>query len=120
MTDVTTTNGSYAGAVAEELDLDALLGRIDVSPQPVRLAGRVYQVRRDLTSVEATRCLRLISEGKELEATSMLLAEPDDGVALDQALRDLPHARREAASVHILRTAGLPTAGGDRGESPAS
>lgn len=103
-----------------ELNLDDILGRIDVSPKPVRLAGRVYMVRRDMTSVEATQCLRLIQQDKELEATAMLLQSHDDAVALDAALRDLPHARRELASTHILRTAGIVTAGGDLGESPAS
>lgn len=108
-------NGMMRGM--DELNLDDLLGKVDVSPKPVRLGGHVYHVRRDLTSAEATTCLQLINSGKELEATAMLVG--DDAVTLDQALRELPHARREIASQHILSVAGL-IPGGSMGESPAS
>lgn len=110
------TNGQVVGL--SELNLDDLLGAIDVSPRPVRLGGHVYMVRRDLTAAEASTCLRLINEGKELEATAMLVG--DDAVTLDAALKDLPRPRLIAASQHILQVAGLVTASGDMGESQAS
>lgn len=110
------TNGKVIGV--SELNLDELLGSIDVSPQPVRLGGHVYMVRRDLNAAEASTCLRLINEGKELEATAMLVG--DDAVTLDAALKELPRPRLLAASQHILHVAGLVNAAGDMGESQAS
>lgn len=114
----TALNG-VAPSVAE-LDLDAILDKVDTSPKPVRLCGEVYMVRRDLTVAEANECLRLIGDRKELEATVILVGS-DAAVRLDAALRTLPLAKQVVASNHLLRTANLPVGeGAAAGESSAS
>lgn len=114
--DAATTNGVIPAL--GELNLDALLDKIDVSPKPLRLGGKVYMVRRDLNAEEASRCLSLINAGKELEATAMLVG--DAAVDLDNVLKSLPRPRLLAASQHILSVAGLVQPGGAMGESQAS
>lgn len=116
MSAATKSSNGVAPSVAE-LNLDDLLGKIDVTPKPVRLGGRVYMVRRDLTAAEASTCIRLINEGKELEATALLVG--DDAVALDATISALPRQHQLVASQHLLQVAGI-MAGGDLGESPAS
>lgn len=113
------TQGSPALTASGEVDLDAVGDEIDLSPVPVRLAGQVYTVRRDLTGAEVQRFWQLSAAKDDLGALRMLV-----GIAAEQlnaALEQMPNARMLAVMRAILVQAGLvEESGKPAGESPAS
>lgn len=89
-------------AVPDEFDFDALLAERRLAPQPFRLGGREYQVRRDLTAQERIEADRLLigTPGRDgdVEGTAILLGYPGEDGAYDTA----------AATAFVAAAAALP------------
>lgn len=99
------------------LDLDALLSEASLEPRPIKLMGKVYQVRRDLTGAEVAEYWKLVREGKDVDALSMIVSAP---VMLNKVLEKLPREHMLIAVREIMQAAGLVDMVGDAGESKAS
>lgn len=98
-----TQNSKPNPLMREVLDLDALFAERSLAPAPVKLAGKTYEVRTDLTSVECDQFLELWRQGgKRVEALSLLVGKRD-AVILDKALEKMAHVHQATASAHILR-----------------
>lgn len=104
--------------VVDAFDLDLELDALDLSPQPVKLAGVTYMVRRDLTGREIVKYWELARKQKDVEALAMLVG--DDAVALNKVLEGLPQQKMQVVVKRIMQKAGLLTADGDQGEVKAS
>ena len=109
------------------LDLDAELDSIDLAPVPMKIGGKVYEIRRDLTGQEIADYYRLADESsaaekpstrsaKQIEALSLLLVTGADAAALSAILDALPQQRMVVAVRRIMATAGLVTDSGQLGE----
>lgn len=108
------TNGS---AVAPpELDLDAIVGAIDVEPQSVRLGGRTYQVRRNLRWADVREFDRLAALKDDLGALALVVG-PGDAATFNSALEGLPSVAAQAVLARVLALAGV--RGGDQGGASA-
>lgn len=83
------SNGRAAAKVAEEFDFDALVVEKRLGPQPFRLGGREYQLRRDLTAQERREVDRLLLQqpGRDgdVEGAAILLGSPGEDGGYDQA-----------------------------------
>lgn len=104
----------------DALDLDALLAERSLDPKPVKLKGKTYMVRRDLTGQEVADYFKLVraSEDRDVEALSILVG--DEAVGLNEALNALPQQHMQLAVQKVMAVAGLITEGSDEGESQAS
>ncbi len=97
------TNSKPNPLIREVVDLDALFAERSLKPTPVKLGGKTYEVRTDLTSVECDMFLALWNQdGKRTEALSILVGKRD-AVGLDRALAKMPHVHQATAAAHILR-----------------
>jgi hypothetical protein len=110
-------NANVVGGVVE-LDLDAVLAEIDVSPRPVKLGGVTYMVRRDLTAQDVVLYWELVKQSKDAEALALLVG--DNATALNAFLEQLPKPHAVRAGQVIMQQAGLLTAEGEQGEAKAS
>lgn len=98
-----TQNSKPNPLMREVVDLDALFAERSLAPAPVKLAGKTYEVRTDLTSVECDQFLALWQQSeKRVEALSILVGKRD-AVVLDRALAKMPHVHQATAATHILR-----------------
>lgn len=86
------------------VDLDALLAEHKLDPVPVKLKGKTYKVRRDLTGAQVAQCWKLINEGNDTDALAMLVSSP---VVLNTVLEKLPQQHYRLAVQKILAAAGL-------------
>lgn len=107
------TRNNVNPLVRPELDLDALLSQHSLDPKPIRLGGKTYQIRRDLTGVEVTEYWKLVRDGKDVEALGLIASAP---AMLNKALERLPYEHMKLALQKIMEAAGLVIAGGDSGE----
>lgn len=105
------------------IDLDDQLSRIDTSPQPVKLDGHVYRVRRDFTSKQGAALLASAMDGSaeatpeaELAFWTKLVGEGDATrvVEYTDGLEQLKVAR---IVTQMLVAAGLGQMGGGTGEA---
>lgn len=113
---------STNGVVTREPDedWDALIGEIDLSPVVVKLAGRVYSVRRDLTQEEVPQYWKKAAERDDVGCLQMLVGD-DDGATLNGVLDKLPQLQSQAILKRIMIRAGLIQDTGERaGEAQAS
>lgn len=114
------TTSTPATSGAAEVDLDALVAELDLSPVPFRLAGRVYQVRRDMTMKESARYWDLAATKDDAACMQMLVGD-EDGIALNEALESMPNRAMMLALEKIMVSAGVWERGEKKtGESPAS
>jgi hypothetical protein len=102
----------------EVLDLDQLLAERELTPVPVKLGGKNYMVRRDLTSAEVAEFYKLCNEGKDVDALAVLVANAP--VMLNKALEKLPRQHMILVLQKMMEAAGLIPKGGNEGESKAS
>lgn len=98
----------------EVIDLDALLASRSLDPVPVKLGGKTYMVRRDLTGTEAAQYYTLINEGKDVDALALLVSNAP--VMLNKALEKLPRQHMILVVQKMMEAAGLLAAGGSEGE----
>lgn len=104
-----------------DLDLDAELGEIDLSPVPVRLAGEVWRVRRDLSVAEVRQFWEHAATKDDAACLGILLGDKTRGAKLNTVLEELPHQRQKLALRRLMATAGLLDATGEQaGEAQAS
>jgi hypothetical protein len=105
------------------IDLDGELAEIDLSPVTVKLGGRKYKIRRDLTGKEVLEFWQLLVKLDDAAAFSILVG-PEDGPQLNEHLDSLPQKRRTKATRRLTILAELRTeadfAEGKPGESSAS
>lgn len=97
------------------LDLDELLATRTLEPASVKLGGKVYKVRRDLTSNEVTEFYKLAGDGKDVDALAILVTSAP--VMLNKTLERLPSAHMKLVLKKMMQAAGLIEAeDGDTGE----
>jgi hypothetical protein len=96
------------------LDLDAQLAEIELKPRKVRLGGKDYTIRRDLSGLQVKQYWALVEEGKDVDALAMICTAP---VMLNRALENLPHEHMKAAIREIMKAAGVVNTRGESGES---
>lgn len=72
------------------LDLDALLAKRVLAPKPVKLAGKTYMVRTDLTGSEVGRYFQLANDKKDVEALALLLVDGKGAKEINALLETLP------------------------------
>lgn len=101
---------------ANELDLDALIAARSLDPVPVKLGGKTYMVRTDLTGTEAAKFFKLSNEGKDVDALKMIV--PSAAVDLNKVLEKLPRTHMIMVVQKLIQAAGL--VGSTEGESKAS
>lgn len=87
-------------------DLDALLADRALEPRKVKLGGRTFSVRRDLTGEEVLRYWSLARQRKDIEALAIMVGD-DDAVELNQIIDPLPMAKMQVVLGKIMRLAGL-------------
>lgn len=102
-----------ARANGATLDLDAILAARELKPQTVKLGGKNYTIRRDLTGPQVRQYWDLVKDGKDVDALALICNAP---VALNRALEKLPREHMEIAVREIMQAAGIVTARGDAGE----
>lgn len=88
------------------IDLDAMLFQRSTKPATVRLSGRDFELRRDLSAEEVVQCWVLFGEGKDDAAWKVLLGE-EDGPALNKMIQSLPQQMYQHVLRKLLATAGL-------------
>lgn len=89
----------------EVVDLDALFTERDLKPTPLKLGGKTYEIRTDLTTSEVNEFLkhwRSSAAGSDVAALSILVGKRD-AIMLEKALNKLPHEHQAHASAHVLR-----------------
>lgn len=89
----------------EMVDLDALFVERSLDPVPVKLGGKTYNVRTDLTTVEVNDFLRhwrSSSDDSQVAALTILVGKRD-ALTLEKALAKLPNEHQTVAATHILR-----------------
>jgi hypothetical protein len=105
--------------VHDVLDLDELLASRKLDPVSIKLGGKVYKVRRDLTGAEVADFYRLASDGKDVDALAILVTSAP--VMLNKTLERLPVAHMKLVLQKFMEAAGLLVKGQeDSGESQAS
>lgn len=100
-----TPNNGTNPLVREVVDLDALIVERSLEPTPVKLRGKVYNVRTDLTTAEVNDFLkywRSSEDGDDVSALAILVGKRD-AVALERELKKLPHEHQAYASAEVLR-----------------
>lgn len=105
-------------AVPDEIDLADAFEEIDVSPKPVKLGGRTYLVRRDLTSAEVEKFWKLAGQKDDAAALEVLVVE--GGRELSAAIAALPARHSQPALDRVLDIGQVPGRKGDTGEYVAS
>ncbi len=88
--------------VREVVDLDELFAERVLKPVPVKLGGKTYEVRTDLTSAEVNDFLAAYRAGNEVEAFAMIVGKRD-AVTLEKTLAKLPLEHQATASAQFLR-----------------
>jgi hypothetical protein len=89
------TQGASNGT-AISYDLDALLASRLLEPAVVKLGGKDWQVRTDLTAIEATRCLAFTRSAEIPGAFTYLVGTRKDIAQLNAALADREKAEKDA------------------------
>jgi hypothetical protein len=112
-----TRNNGTNPLIVPTLDLDALLAEASLEPRPVKLMGKTYHVRRDLTGTQVTEYWKLVREGKDVDALAMIVTAP---VMLNKILEKLPREHMLIVVREIMQAAGLVDMVGDVGEARAS
>lgn len=108
------------GHAIAPLDLDIELDELDLSPKAVKIGGKIYLVRRDLTGPEIQQYWNLVRAQNDAEALALLVG-PEDGATLNAVLDALPQAKMQLIVKRIMQSAGLLLDdGGQSGESGAS
>lgn len=69
------------------VDLDELLAQRSLAPIPVKLGGTTYQVRTDLTAVEANNFLTLMRKQLDAQAFTILVGTKAERAALTKAIK---------------------------------
>lgn len=113
-----TQNGA---ARTDVIDLDAQLDLIDTSPQPVRLGGHVYRVRRDFTPRGVAKVLQLASKADgspEAERTFWAeLVGENDAQRIQEYTAELEQVKITRVVAQLAAAAGIQgLAGGGQGE----
>lgn len=99
----TPNNSKPNPLVREVVDLDTLFSERALTPAPVKLGGKTYEVRTDLTSEQCDMFLTLWNQSsKRVEALTLLVGKRD-AVILDRELSKMPHVHQATAAAHILR-----------------
>src|SRR5687768_723840 len=70
------------------IDLDELLEARSLEPVRMKLGGKIYQVRRDLTSAEVAEFFTLAGQSKDVDALAILVKTAP--VMLNKTLDRLP------------------------------
>jgi hypothetical protein len=103
------------------IDLDAQLAAIDTGPQPVRLNGHTYQVRRNFTAAEARAIMGLAAKGDDSPEDELrlwtALVGAEDAERLRNVTENLPNLHAQRIIAQIWVAAGLGQAGGALGEA---
>lgn len=100
-----THNNGTNPLIREVVDLDSLFAERSLEPTPVKLGGKVYNVRTDLTTAEVNDFLkhwRSSDEGSDVAALAIIVGKRD-AIALDKAFAKLPHEHQATASAQFLR-----------------
>jgi hypothetical protein len=100
------------------IDLDQLLEDRALEPARIKVGGKVYQVRRDLTSAEVAEFYKLAAENKDVDALAILVKSAP--VMLNKTLERLPVVHMKLVLQKFMEAAGLIPSSEDSGESPAS
>lgn len=117
------TSRSKTPVVRVDRDIDAMLNDMVLPPEPVRLGGKTYLIRTDMTSAEVREYNRLALSGKDSQAITLLLADGEKADEINAYLDTLPQAKLVRAVHELMFAAGIATRtadGADSGESKAS
>jgi hypothetical protein len=108
--------------VQSTLDLDALLASRVLSPKPVKLAGKTYMVRTDLTGAETAKYFKLANDKKDVEAIALLLVDGQGAKEINALLDKLPREHMNIVLRELMLAAqvAVGTSEADSGESKAS
>jgi hypothetical protein len=104
------------------LDLDALVVSRSLDPQTIRLGGREWTLKRDLTAEQVVQFWLLINRNKMRDAVALLVGEADADAFTEIALA-LPSETGTPVVRRIYQAAGVlrrPDDGEQAGESSAS
>jgi hypothetical protein len=103
--------------LGDTLDIDSLIGTVDISPVPVKLAGKVWRVRRDHTANERFEIHRSLNadngddtpEGDEIrrQIWAAVLADPSGAAELRDIVQGLPQEQMNIAAHRLLAAANL-------------
>lgn len=100
-----TPNSKLAAVSDTVMDLDELLASRSLDPVPIRLGGKVYKVRRDLTSKEVAEFYKLAGEGNDVDALAILVKTAP--VMLNTALEKLPKVHMTMVLKKMMQAAEL-------------
>src|SRR5688500_14568144 len=88
------------------LDLDSLLAGRLLKPKPVKLKGYTYQVRTDLTGPQVAEYFKLVNNGEDVQALTMLVGAAS-AKKLNAVLEALPREHMNLAVQEIMLAAGV-------------
>lgn len=98
-----TQNNDTNPLVREVVDLDALLVERSLEPVPMKLGGKTFKVRTDLTGEECTQFIKLVNDEKDLEAFTILVGKRD-AVVLNNLMDKMPREHAALVSSHLMRS----------------
>jgi hypothetical protein len=116
------TQNNTAALAQDTLDLDALLAKRVLAPKPVKLAGKTYMVRTDLTGAEVTKYFELANEKKDVEGLALLLVGGKGAKEINALLEKLPreHMNIVVRELMVAAQIVIGTSEAGVGESKAS
>jgi hypothetical protein len=91
--------------LGDVLDLDALISKRVLAPKPVRLAGKTYMVRTNLTGTEVTDYYKLAGDKRDTEALALLVG--DDAAELNALLETLPREHMNIVVRELMVASGI-------------
>lgn len=110
-TQVPAPNGYSVRQGPQVIDLDEQLARIDVSPQPVKIGGHVYMVRRDFTAAQANQLVEMLPAADKDPEVEVQLWElfvgAEDARRLKEFTDPLPMSHTNLIGQQIAAAAGL-------------
>lgn len=103
------------------IDLDEQLAGIDTKPQPVKLGGHVYRVRRDFTAKQGAAVMAMaMAADSSLDAELAFWAElvgSEDAPRIREFTDGLEQLKVARVVAQLMVAAGLGQAGGGAGEA---
>lgn len=104
-----------------DVDFDADLGELDLSPVSARIGGKVWKIRRDLSVDDVRRFWELAATKDDAACLGLLLGSPTQGAALNALLDKQPHVKQKQYLRKVMVTAGIiDESGAPQGEAKAS
>jgi hypothetical protein len=90
-----------------DVDFDADLGELDLSPVAARIGGKVWKIRRDMSVDEVRTFWQTAAAKDDAGCLGMILGSPAQGQALDKLLTSMPHVKQKRYLRSVMTAAGI-------------